>query len=122
MLRFQQIGVGPVLGPGCCRARRCARQVWGREGNCGGSAVAVLRRGTLLHVLFAHNSGHYFLSPFLTVPLRSVYASVSEAFGRNSQFFLCEMYTDAVMVLVLAGLCGGSAVAVHLRIPGDALN
>ena len=26
-------------------------------------------------------SGHYFLGPFLTVPLRSVYASISEAFG-----------------------------------------
>ena len=44
LLRFQQIGVGPVLG----RARHCARQFWDREGNCGGSAVAVLRQGTLL--------------------------------------------------------------------------
>ena len=28
-LRFQQIGVGPILGPGYLRALRCARQVWG---------------------------------------------------------------------------------------------
>ena len=43
------------------------------------------------------NPGHYFLSPFLTVPLRGVYASVIEAFGRISQHFLCEVDTDAVL-------------------------
>ena len=38
-------------------------------------------------LLLAGISGHYFLSPFLTVPLRGGYASVLEAFGQISQHF-----------------------------------
>ena len=110
----------PVIGPWWCRAR------------CG----ATTDDGeTLLLVLFARNSGHYFLSPFLTVTLRSVYASVLEAFGRISQHFSMRSVHCAVMDLVLAcpSWCNDrcfvpdsdencSAVAVHLRWAGDAMN
>ena len=40
------------------------QQIGGREGNCGGSAVAVLRQGMLLFVLLAGISGHSFLMFF----------------------------------------------------------
>ena len=44
------------------------QQSGGREGNCGGSAVAVLDRGRCARAA-RWIPGHYFLSPFLTVPL-----------------------------------------------------
>ena len=63
------------------------------------------------------NLGHYFLSPFLTVPLRSVYASVMEAFGRISHFFLCEVFTDAVLDLVLACPSGATTSVLVETVP-----
>ena len=66
----------PVIGPWWCRAR------------CGATTDGCYSRCSL------ENPGHYFLTPFLTVPLRGVYASVMEAFGRISQHFLCEVYTE----------------------------
>ena len=44
------------------------QQSGGREGNCGGSAGAVLDRGRCARAA-RWILGHYFLSPFLTVPL-----------------------------------------------------
>ena len=52
---------------------------------------------TLLLVLFNRKSWTFFLSTFLTVPLRGVYESVMEAFGRISQHFLYEVNIDAVL-------------------------
>ena len=90
-----------------------------RAENCGGCAVAVLRQGVSSYWTMVvscplwcndrwwvrrccsccslQNPGHHSLSPFLTVPLRGVYASVMEAFGRISQHFHCEVDTDAVL-------------------------
>ena len=71
LLRLQQIGLVqfldqvidvPVIVPVIFGSRR---KLWS-------SAVAVLRQGTLLLVLLDGISGHYFLSPFLTVPLAEV--------------------------------------------------